>query len=164
MSHSVPAFTVQHSHIDTLSDDDLAAIATLITELGYPTDAATQRIRLARMTEIGERVPMALFVARGGDLHEISGIAIVSALDVALLVGTTAELQLLVVAPSHRRQGIGEALVEAASDWARSVGAETITLRTANYRADAHAFYEQLGFAQITSFRTYRRSLPRSTA
>jgi GNAT superfamily N-acetyltransferase len=152
--------TVQQCDPATLSDADLDAIAALITELGYPTDAAAQRDRFAQMIDVGERVPMRLILARRGD-NEILGLAIVTALDLALHLGTTAELQALIVGTAHRRMGIGEALVAASCDWASAIGAEMIVLRTANHRADAHTFYETLGFTQITSFRTYRRALLR---
>lgn len=144
----------------TTEDDDgadLTAIAHLITELGYPTDAATQRDRLARMMRVRAIMPMDLLVARDGET--IVGLAMVASLDLALDVGTTAELRALVVLSTRRGEGIGEQLVLAAQDWARAHGAKSLTLRTSERRIDAHRFYERLGFSQVTTARTYTMPL-----
>lgn len=53
----------------------------------------------------------------------------------------------LVVAETHRRQGIGEALVVHMEQLAASRGVTGIVVTTANHRAEAHAFYERVGYA-----------------
>ena len=52
----------------------------------------------------------------------------------------------LVVGERFRRQGIGERLMAALEDEARKRGATHLVLNTAHRRADAHAFYEALGY------------------
>ena len=52
----------------------------------------------------------------------------------------------LVVGQRFRRRGIGELLMQALEDEARRRGGKVIALNTAHRRADAHAFYEALGY------------------
>lgn len=51
----------------------------------------------------------------------------------------------LAVSPAQRSRGIGAALLEAASAWAREAGASHLELDTGEARADAQRFYERLG-------------------
>ena len=53
----------------------------------------------------------------------------------------------LVVAESHRRRGLGEALVAHVERLAGRQGVTGIVVTTANHRVGAHSFYERLGYA-----------------
>ncbi len=57
-----------------------------------------------------------------------------------------AYLQELYVVPDRRRQGIGEALLEATIAAARAAGATTLDLNTGETDTGARALYEKLGF------------------
>jgi len=52
----------------------------------------------------------------------------------------------LMVASSHRRHGIGRALLEAAADWAREAGVTKLELHVFPYNEPAIALYEDFGF------------------
>ncbi|HEX9380830.1 MAG TPA: GNAT family N-acetyltransferase [Gaiellaceae bacterium] len=54
----------------------------------------------------------------------------------------------LMVAASHRRRGIGTALLRAALEWARIAGVRKLELHVFPYNAAAIALYEQFGFVQ----------------
>jgi RimJ/RimL family protein N-acetyltransferase len=62
------------------------------------------------------------------------------------------------VARGHRRRGIGLALMEAAEDWARTVGVRKLELHVFPHNTPAIALYEKLGY-QREGFRRghYRR-------
>src|SRR5690606_35611479 len=63
------------------------------------------------------------------------------------LMGTTrAEIEAVRVASSARGQRIGERLIEAAIQRARSRGCRLVQLTTNKSRVDAQRFYERLGF------------------
>ena len=68
-----------------------------------------------------------------------------------------AELTELVVAPAHRRRGVGRALVRHIESVARDGGATELVLITAWRNTRAHAFYHALGYGLYTL--TMRRSL-----
>jgi ribosomal protein S18 acetylase RimI-like enzyme len=59
---------------------------------------------------------------------------------------TVARLHWLAVAESHRRLGIGRALVVAAAEEAGAAGFSEMTLKTESYRTAAIALYRRLGF------------------
>ena len=54
----------------------------------------------------------------------------------------------LMVAHSHRRQGIGTALLEAAVDWGRHAGVRKLELHVFPWNTAAIALYEKFGFAR----------------
>jgi RimJ/RimL family protein N-acetyltransferase len=65
----------------------------------------------------------------------------------------------LMVAGSHRRQGVGRALMAAAESWAREVGVHKLELHVFPYNEPAIALYEALGYER-EGYRTdhYRRA------
>jgi RimJ/RimL family protein N-acetyltransferase len=54
----------------------------------------------------------------------------------------------LMVAATHRRRGIGTALLEAAVDWARDAGVRKLELHVFPYNTGAIKLYERFGFTQ----------------
>jgi ribosomal protein S18 acetylase RimI-like enzyme len=56
------------------------------------------------------------------------------------------EVAALVVGEKFRRRGIGELLMRAIEEEAQARGGKHLVLNTAHRRADAHAFYEALGY------------------
>jgi RimJ/RimL family protein N-acetyltransferase len=54
----------------------------------------------------------------------------------------------LMVAASHRRQGIGRALLEQAVDWARSAAIRKLELHVFPWNEPAIALYESFGFVR----------------
>jgi GNAT superfamily N-acetyltransferase len=65
-------------------------------------------------------------------------------------------IQAVEVAPSHRRQGLGQAVVRALWAWGREHGAERSWVQVEAEEAGAVALYEQLGYLEHHAYR-YRR-------
>ncbi|HEX5378086.1 MAG TPA: GNAT family N-acetyltransferase [Phenylobacterium sp.] len=65
------------------------------------------------------------------------------------------EILTLAVDPAARRRGVGAALVRAAADMARSLGAQEMFLEVATDNAAALALYEAAGFARAGLRRGY---------
>jgi ribosomal protein S18 acetylase RimI-like enzyme len=85
-----------------------------------------------------------LFAAISGET--ISGYAAARVLHIG--PDSEAELESVAVAPSHRRQGIGLALCEAAIRWATTQGATTFILEVRSRSAGARRLYATLGLAE----------------
>jgi len=121
--------------------DDAAAIAGLLDELGYPSNAEQAAERLERIA--GDPATHVVVAEVDG---EVAGLA---ALHVQNLVESDdlgCELAALVVGERFRRQRIGERLARAIEEEARARGGKHLVLNTAHRRGDAHAFYEALGY------------------
>jgi GNAT superfamily N-acetyltransferase len=120
---------------------DAAAIADLLGELGYPAEAAPVQRRLER---IAHDPSSRLFVAEvNGEIAALGGLHVLPLVEHDEL---GCMLTALVVGAEHRRQGVGGELVGAVEREARSRGCSRLVLSSADRRADAHAFYESLGF------------------
>ena len=120
---------------------DAAAVAALLTELDYPSSAGQAAERIER---IAADPSTWLVVAQVED--EVAGLA---ALHVQTLVERDdpgCELAAMVVGERFRRRGVGILLMQAIEEEALSRGCVNLVLNTAHRRADAHAFYEALGY------------------
>jgi GNAT superfamily N-acetyltransferase len=60
--------------------------------------------------------------------------------------GERAQIEGVRVAASHRSRGVGREMIEWAIERARARGCRLVQLTTDKRRADAHRFYESLGF------------------
>ena len=126
---------------------DAEVIAALITSLGYASTPEQVRKRLAAMER--DHATLAVVAEDGGQVTGLAtshGLAAIHADKLVFL------LSALVVAETARRRGVGRALVEHVEAWARFQGATRLSVVTGTRRADAHAFYDKIGYAR-TGFR-----------
>ena len=127
--------------------DDAAALASLLGELGYPADVERVRARAERLLgRQGANPSDSVFVALADDDADVVGMLAVHRFfglhddaDVGLITA-------LVVAERARGLGVGRQLVDRAVDTARRWGCRRLIVTTHVRRADAHAFYERIGF------------------
>ena len=120
---------------------DSSSVATLLGELGYPSTREQTEERLTRI--VADPSTLVLVAELEGEL------AALGVLHVQNLVERDDlgfEVAGLVVGERFRRRGVGEALMAALEEEARNRGGEVMVLNTAHRRADAHAFYEALGY------------------
>jgi GNAT superfamily N-acetyltransferase len=121
--------------------EDSEAVAELLGELGYPTDARRFERRLERI----ERDPSSrLFVAVVND--RVAGLAGFHQLPLVEHDEPGCQLTALVVGKAYHRTGVGSELVRTVERETRSRGGRRVLVNTARHRDDAHAFYERLGF------------------
>jgi GNAT superfamily N-acetyltransferase len=119
--------------------EDAAAIARLLDQLGYPTEAAAIPSRLERLRIVGDRLVVAELDGR------VVGLAQLHVSPTMALERPAAKIDALVVGESHRGQGIGRALFEEMEAEARVRGCVLLYLTTATRREDAHEFYRRVG-------------------
>jgi GNAT superfamily N-acetyltransferase len=125
------------------SGDDVAALAELSTQLGYPADADTLRQRLTRVRDEGVGEVLVATDAQGlvlGWTHVVPRLHLEEA--------PFAELAGLVVGDGARGAGVGAALLSAAEQWARRHGFAHFRVRSNVVRERAHRFYLREGYVE----------------
>jgi len=121
--------------------NDALALAPLLGELGYPVGAEALAYRMDRL--VGRKDHIVLVAE-----DEIGAVGLL-ALHVFPLIAYDRDVGMimaLVVTARARGTGVGRQLVERAEEMAKSLGASRLLVTTHVRRADAHRFYERLGF------------------
>ena len=128
---------------------DVKPVAALSVQLGYPVSEIELQDRFLRITATNGN---GIFVALN-NAQTVIGWMHVHVVD-RLEVGRYADIGGIVVAETMRGRGAGRALMLCAETWAREQGFDRVKLSSGAHRADAHAFYEHIGYRNIrTSYR-----------
>jgi GNAT superfamily N-acetyltransferase len=133
---------------------DIAKIAELATQLGYPSTAQqiAKRMNLLRPKGYHE-----VFLA------DAEGAGVVGWLHVSvepqLEVDLRAEVNGLIVADGQRSLGAGARLLDAAESWARGRGCKSMSVRSNVIRERAHKFYERNGYEHYKTQKAFRKPL-----
>lgn len=124
-------------------------MARLFAQLGYeiPVDVLAKR-----MTAFHEAGEMALVADDASSPGHLLGTATLHLTPVLHRAGPVGRVSALVVDETRRGQGIGRSLMRAAEQWAAERGCVLMEVTSNMRRADAHGFYEGLGYER-TSFR-----------
>jgi GNAT superfamily N-acetyltransferase len=120
---------------------DSAAVAELLGELGYPSTPEQAAERIERIA--GDPATWLVVAELDG---EVAGFGALHVQNLVERDEPGVEVAGLVVGQRFRRRGVGELLMKALEDEACTRGGKTMVLNTAHRRADAHAFYEALGY------------------
>lgn len=126
---------------------DVAALAELMTDLGYPCSPERMRQRFVRIS--AHPAYRTLVAEHFGRVVGMAGVETGLYYEVD---GGYARISAFVVDRDYRRRGVGAALIRAAERRAREVGADYIFLNSGRHRPDAHSFYEESGY-EITGYR-----------
>jgi GNAT superfamily N-acetyltransferase len=121
--------------IRTVSTADASRIAALITQLGYPASPADISDRLAYW--------------QAESAGQVIGCLSLHAIPYLERTGRWARIESLVIDEAGRGTGTGRALVAAAEDAARRWNCLAVEVTSSRARADAHAFYQRMGYADI---------------
>lgn len=131
---------------------DVPVLVSLLAQdqLGAQRDgignAADLRAYVAAFEEI-DRDPAHLLVVAETPAGAIAGTMQLSFLPGLARRGSRrAQIEAVRVAASHRGQGLGSAMIRWAREEATRRGCALVQLTTDKQRADAHRFYERLGF------------------
>lgn len=129
---------------------DAAALADLMTQLGYPSTPQDLSLRLR---ELAPDASYHVLVAelRGAVVGAAAGQVALGLERSGLFLRVIA----LVVDEAHVSQGLGRRLLAAIEAWGRGRGADASTLTSAHRRRAAHDFYERRGYA-CTGLRFFR--------
>ena len=133
---------------------DVAAIARLAGELGYPSTAKQVRDRLAAIRRDRHH---ATFVAALPEVEVIGWIHLSEERSPAS--NPRAEIRNLVVDSRFRSIGTGRLLVERGERWAGERGLAVIGLHSNIIRKRAHTFYLRLGYTVTKSQKVFRKTL-----
>jgi len=121
--------------------EDIAAVARLATQLGYPSTAAQIE---RRFQALGESPDARALIAESPDGTVLGWIHVYGTRHLESDPG--AEIGGLVVDEAARGKGVGSALMASAEAWARERGYEVVRIRTNVIRVDAHEFYKSRGY------------------
>jgi ribosomal protein S18 acetylase RimI-like enzyme len=137
-------------HIRTARRDDVPAIVHLLADdtFGASREQPTDPLPQAYWDAFD-----AISIQGGNELlvAEANG-DVVGCLQLTVIPGLSrmgalrAQIEGVRVSSTHRGQRIGEALVDAATERAKTLGCVLVQLTTDRRRLDAHRFYERLGF------------------
>jgi GNAT superfamily N-acetyltransferase len=142
------------TRIRPMRDADATRVAALTTQLGYPVTPDELARRLA---EVRTHDDHELLVAVDPEDAPIGWIHV--GRHAGLEVAHLAIIHGLVVDESARSGGTGNALVDAAENWARACGATTIVVRSRSTRQRAHRFYERIGYVEVKVSHVFEKPL-----
>jgi GNAT superfamily N-acetyltransferase len=120
---------------------DAPELARLLTLLGHPTDPASITTKWSAWREEGN----AAIVAVGAN-DSLVGLATLHTMTVLHRTKPLGRITALVVDEPARGRGVGRALVAAAEERFVRAGCGLLEVTSNLRRADAHAFYEHLGY------------------
>lgn len=134
---------------------DVAALADLAGQLGYPSTSSQIAARLSVLLESADH---AILVATAAGSTQPIGFAHVIVRRL-LVDDVTVELAALVIDERHRGRGCGKSLLKAAEQWALDRGIDSLSLRSNVIRTAAHSFYESLGYDRVKTSYAFRKAL-----
>ncbi len=132
--------------IRAATERDAPELARLLTALGHPTAAVAITARFWEWAAAGNT---ALVAARADGT--LAGVATLHQMIVLHRPRPVGRITALVVDPSVRRRGIGRALVAAAEAALTASGCGLLEITSNVCLADAHAFYERLGYERTSA-------------
>ena len=120
--------------------DDAGDLAKLVTDLGYPVEAAELWARIEKMPAGAYQTLVAVMD------YQVAGFIGLLTLPVYEHPQPIGWILALCVSPRHRRQGVGRRLMEETEKYYRAQGVTDVRLHSGMQRGEAHEFYEKMGY------------------
>ena len=124
---------------------DAAEVVRLLIQLGHAQPPGDPAARLAAFLGQGQRVLVAARAPSEPGLPLLGAVTL-HIMPVMHRAGPIGRLSAVVVDESARGKGVGRALVSASEAFLLVRGCAMIEITSNKARADAHAFYERLGY------------------
>ena len=129
------------------TNDDAEAIASLLTDEGYPSGPSDITDRLSRYASPHSQVIVA---DHEGD---VLGFMAIHALPRFEASDRVVRIMALVVDAGERDRGVGHLLMQEAERIGRELGAAFVEVTAGHHRADARHLYESLGYdASVSAY------------
>lgn len=129
---------------------DVPALASLFSQLGYPTDEYHVLANLIKYQSLSQQKA---WVAE--ESGQVIGCIAVSLIHYFHRPGTFLRIITLVIDQSYRGKGIGRLLINQAETYAKNMGCSHIELTSGSQRINAHAFYKALGYLDVSNEKRY---------
>jgi GNAT superfamily N-acetyltransferase len=137
----------QQMKIRKAQPEDMAGIADLLNQLGYPE---TRTFLESRIRTLGSDPDEHLVI--GEDNGRVVAVLSLHFVPQLAVEGSFARIGYLCVQEELRSQGIGRQLEEYAEAAARARGCDRIELHCHGRRADAHRFYFRQGYEESPKY------------
>lgn len=141
MTQEALDFIIEEIQIRRAGESDSDALALLVGELGYPTEATQARTRLLDINRAGDAVLVAVYQSK------IIGMIVLHRTRF-LHREPDGRIATLVVFNAYRNCGIGARLVEAAETVFRDWGSERVEVTSGAKRGASHKFYNREGYIE----------------
>lgn len=134
---------------------DAEQIAALCGQLGYPSTSDDIRMRAAQLTSL-----QTVQVAVEAQSQQVIG-WVEAIITHHLHSDTAVEISGLVIAETHRSQGIGRELVRRIEEWAQRNALSLLRVRSNATRTRTHRFYQELGFTHVKTSLVFEKNYKR---
>ncbi len=146
-----PVATGDAVTVEAATPADYSRIGQMTVD-GYVVDDLAPEKYLPHLADVARRAQLAeILVAREPDGDIVGAVALVLSGDFGevLVSDDESAFRMLVVDPATRGRGVGELLVRACLERARTAGKRRMVLSTDVRMAAAHRLYERLGFTRL---------------
>ena len=151
MTHPAKTMAIE---IRLAEEHDIAALARLAGQLGYPSTSEEVRERFSKIVATADH---ATFVAVAPGDMVIGWIQLCEARSIES--DARADITGLVVDAEFRSGGAGRRLVERGEEWGRQRGLSLIGVRSNVIRERTHVFYERLGYTATKTQKVFRKKI-----
>lgn len=139
--------------IRPMTAGDLPATQELLLQLGYPL--SSEELRQCYEAVVGAANHTLMLAEQAGRVVAFCHVYARPALDKP----PEAIVQALVVDLASRGSGMGKTMMTAVETWARDRGFTSVALTSSMTRAEAHAFYEAIGYQRTATSHMFRKYL-----